>query len=46
MYDKAYYKIEPSFNQTQRGYLTGTYRPFRDTQLRVSGEWGHGGYVE
>ena len=40
VYDMAYYKIQPSFNQTQRGYLTGTYRPFRDTQVRVSGEWG------
>src|SRR5688572_4931198 len=40
VYDKQYYKIEPSFAQTQRGYLTGTYRPFRDTQIRVSGEWG------
>ncbi len=40
VYDKAYYKIEPSFNQTQRGYLTGTYRPFKDTQIKASGEWG------
>lgn len=40
VYDKAYYQIEPAFNQTQRGYLTGTYRPFKDTQIRVSGEWG------
>lgn len=40
VYDKAYYKIEPAFNQTQRGYLTGTYRPFKDTQIKVSGEWG------
>ena len=40
VYDKSYYKIEPAFSQTQRGYLTGTYRPFNDTQVRVSGEWG------
>lgn len=40
VYDKQYYKIEPSYAQTQRGFLTGTYKPFRDTQVRVSGEWG------
>jgi hypothetical protein len=39
VYDKAYYKIEPSFNQTQRGFLTGTYRPFRDTTIRANAEW-------
>lgn len=39
VYDKAYYRIEPSFNQTQRGFLTGTYRPFRDTTVRASAEW-------
>jgi outer membrane receptor protein involved in Fe transport len=40
VYDMTYYKIEPAFAQTQRGYLTGTYRPFNDTQIKVSGEWG------
>jgi hypothetical protein len=40
VYDKAYYRIEPSFSQTQRGYLTGTYRPFKNTTIRASTEWG------
>ena len=40
VYDKAYYRIEPAFNQTQRGYLTGTYKPLRDTTIKASAEWG------
>lgn len=40
VYDKAYYRIEPSFNQTQRGFLTGTYRPFQNTTIRAHTEWG------
>src|SRR5688572_19532314 len=40
VYDKAYYKIEPAFNQTQRGFLTGTYRPFKSTTIKANVEWG------
>lgn len=40
VYDKAYYEIEPAYNQTQRGYLTGTYKPFSATTLKASVEWG------
>lgn len=40
VYDKAYFRIEPAYNQTQRGYLTGTFRPFKDTTIKASTEWG------
>src|SRR5688572_6002853 len=40
VYDKAYFKIEPAFNQTQRGFLTGTYRPFKSTTIKANVEWG------
>ncbi len=40
VYDKAYYRIEPAYNQTKRGYLTGTFRPFKDTTIKASTEWG------
>lgn len=40
VYDKAYYKVEPAYNQTQRGFLTATYKPFKDTIIRANGEWG------
>jgi outer membrane receptor protein involved in Fe transport len=39
VYDKQYYRIEPAFNQTQRAYLTGTFRPFKNTVLKASTEW-------
>lgn len=40
VYDKSYYEIEPAFNQSQRGYLTSTYKPFAQTTIKASTEWG------
>jgi hypothetical protein len=39
VYDKSYYKIEEAYNETKRGYLTATYRPFKNTRIKASTEW-------
>jgi outer membrane receptor protein involved in Fe transport len=38
LYDRAEYQIKEAFNLDRRGYGTVTYRPFKDTTLRVNGE--------
>ena len=38
LYDRAEYQIKEAFNLDRRGYGTVTYRPLKDTTLRVSGD--------
>jgi outer membrane receptor protein involved in Fe transport len=40
MWEKQYFRIEEAFDEDRRISLTGTYRPFKNTTLRVSGEMG------
>lgn len=36
--EKQYFRIEEAFEKDRRAYLTGTFRPFKNTTLRVGGE--------
>ena len=36
VYEEHKYKVEEAWRRNKRAFLTGTYRPFRDTTIRVS----------
>lgn len=38
LYNDQRYRVETAFARDRRGFLTATYRPFRDTVLRASAE--------
>ena len=40
VYEDNNYKVEEAWRRNKRAFLTGTYRPFKDTTIRVSGEIG------
>jgi outer membrane receptor for ferric coprogen and ferric-rhodotorulic acid len=40
VYEDNQYKIEEAWRRNKRAFLTGTYRPFRNTTIRVAGEIG------
>lgn len=40
VYSDRYFRQEPNFSRTSRGFGTVTYRPFSSTTVRVSGERG------
>lgn len=40
VYEENQYKVEEAWRRNKRAFLTGTYRPWKDTSIRVSGEIG------
>ena len=36
--DKSYYKVEPAYVDMRRGFLTATFRPFKNTAIKASTE--------
>jgi hypothetical protein len=40
VYEDQHYKVEEAWRRNKRAYLTGTYRPFANTTLKVSAEMG------
>jgi hypothetical protein len=41
VYEDQSYKVEEAWRRNKRAFLTGTYRPFRNTTLKVSAELGN-----
>lgn len=40
VYDDESYKVEEAWSRDKRAFITGTYRPFKNTKLKVSAEFG------
>jgi catecholate siderophore receptor len=40
VYERQYYRVEEAYEKDRRAFLTGTYRPFRNTTIRMNGEIG------
>lgn len=40
VYEDQSYKVEEAWRRNKRAFLTGTYRPFKNTTLKVSAEMG------